>query len=117
MNLHKTGEYKGLEIQPLSYGRRANIRSLIMGYPVGPTMFAAAIYGATCDLKELTKGLRDPDFFTDKVTAWMDDIELTMADDIDLGTIFKEMFDNSEENRAVPVSDPNMMNDPTMGNG
>lgn len=113
--LHKTWEFKGIEIQPLSYGRRANIRSIALMYPPGPTMFAAAIYGAVCDIKELTKGLRDHDWFTEKVTAWMDKIELTDDDDDDLGRIFKELMDHSESNKARPVSDPNLMPDP-LGN-
>ena len=114
--LHKTWEFKGIEINPLSYGRRANIRSLIMGYPPSPTMFAAAIFGATCEIKTLTKGLRDPDWFTEQVTEWMEKIKLTTDDDAELGRIFRELLDNTEANRAVPITDPSMMADP-VGNG
>lgn len=113
--LHKTWEFKGIEIKPLSYGRRANIRSIAMIYPPGPTMFAAAIYGAMCDIKDLNKGLRDPDWFTEKVTSWMDSIKLTQDDDEQLGTVFKEIMEHSEANRAAPISDPSLMPDP-LGN-
>ena len=114
--LHKTWEFKGIEIKPISYGRRANIRSIALGYPPGPTMFAAAVYGAICELPELTKGLRDPDWFTGRVTEWMDSVKMTMDDDKELGRVFREIMDHSESNKAVPISDPTMMPDP-LGNG
>jgi len=45
----------------------------------------------------------------------MEEIELVPDDYEALGGIFKEMIENTEANRAAPISDPNMMPDP-LGN-
>lgn len=116
-SMFQTWEFKGLEIKPLTLGRKNNIVTLIAGLPIGPTMFAMAVYGAICPVPEIIKGLRNPDWFTEKVTEWMESIELDQGDYEQLGTIFKELIENSGKNRAVPVTDPNMLPDPELGNG
>lgn len=115
--MFQTWEFKGIEIKPLTLGRKNNIVTLIAGLPIGPTMFAMAVYGAICPVPEIIKGLRNPDWFTEKVTEWMESIELDQGDYEQLGTIFKELIENSGKNRAVPVTDPNMLPDPELGNG
>jgi hypothetical protein len=45
----------------------------------------------------------------------MDAIKLTQDDDEQLGTVFKEIMEHSEANRASPISDPSLMPDP-LGN-
>lgn len=112
-----TWEFKGVEIKPISYGRKNHIVSIAAGYPAGPTMFACCLYGAICPLKEITKGLRNVDFFTGKVTDWMEEIELGPDDYEDLGRIYMAIMEHSGKNQAVPIDndDPSTMEDP-LGN-
>ena len=113
--LDKTWEFKGIEIPALSIGRKNNLITLISCIPAGPTMFASALYGATCKTSIIIKALRDPDSYFERVTEWMEEIQLDQQDFEQLGTIFKELFEHTNANRAVPVTDPNMMPDP-LGN-
>jgi len=110
-----TWEFKGIEIKPISYGRKNHIVSIAAGYPPGPTMFAACIYGAICPVKELIKGLRNVDWFTEKVSDWMEKIELGQGDYEELGKTYMAIMEHSGKNQAVPVEsdDPNLISDPT----
>lgn len=114
--MFQTWEFKGVEIKPLSIGRKNNLITLARSVPAGPTMFAMVLYGATCKPSEIIRGLRDPDWFIEKVTEWMEKIEMDQDDYEELGRIFNELIASTNKNRAVPVSDPDMMPDP-LGNG
>lgn len=112
-----TWEFKGIEIKPISYGRKNHIVSIAAGYPPGPTMFAACLYGAICPVGEVIKGLRNVDSFTEKVTEWMETIELGPEDYEELGRIYMAIMEHSGKNQAVPIEndDPSMVADP-LGN-
>jgi len=109
-------EFKGVGIPPLAIATRNHAINIVSGMSAGPTMFAAVVYAAIARKSEVMKGLRNPDWFLEQVDKWMTEIELGPDDYEELGTIFKAMIENTEANRAVPVSDPNMMEDP-LGNG
>jgi len=111
--MNETFEFKGIEIQPLSYGTKANIITLCAGIPPGVSLFATAIYGAICPRKELIKALRDPDSFSERVTAWMDEIKLCREDHESLGSVFMALFENSDANKAEPITDSNFLSDPS----
>jgi hypothetical protein len=107
--------FKGQEIPALSISRRNHAINIVSGMSAGPTMFAAVVYAATAKKSDLMKGLRNPDWFLEKVSDWMEEVELVPDDYEALGIIFKEMIENTESNRAAPITDPNMMDDP-LGN-
>lgn len=115
--LHQTWEFKGLQIKPLSYSRKFHISKLVDFSKITPWDIAVLIFLMTCDEKTIIKGLRDIEFVDLQVTAWMDRDSLTLEDfgGDTLATI-KEVMEHSDSNKAVPVSDPNMMPDP-LGNG
>jgi hypothetical protein len=80
-------------------------------------MFAMGLYGFICPVGDIIKSLRNLDWFSERVTEWMEEIKLDQPDYPELGRIFQEVMENAGANRAVPVSDPSMMADPsTMGN-
>lgn len=109
-------EFKGVEIPALSIARRNHAINIVSGMSPGPTMFAAVVFAAIAKKSEVMKGLRNPDWFLEQVSDWMEEVELIPDDYEELGTIFKEMIENADANRAAPISDPNMMPDP-LGNG
>lgn len=113
--LQKTWEFKGVEITPLAIAQKNHAISIVSGMAPGPTMFASVVYSAICKKSDLMKGVRNPDWFLEQVSAWMEKIELGPDDFEELGTIFKELIEHSNANRAVPVRDLDMMEDP-MGN-
>lgn len=115
-SLHKTWEFKGEEIRPFAISARNHAINIVTGMSPGPTMFAAVIYCAICKKSEMMKGLRDPDWFLEKVSEWIEKVELGNQDYEELGRIFKELLEHSDKNRAVPSADPNMLPDPIMGN-
>jgi hypothetical protein len=109
-----TWEFKGIEIKPISYGRKNHLVSIMAGFPPGPTMFATGIYGSICKLSEIIKGLRNVDYFTERVTDWMEEVELCQDDYEELGKVFMSIMEHSGKNQAVPIDqgDPNMIEDP-----
>jgi hypothetical protein len=57
-----------------------------------------------------------PEWFDVEVTKWIEKEKLDMSDfDEDTLTIIREVMEHSDANKAKPISDPNMMEDP-MGN-
>jgi len=110
-------EFKGIQIHPLAIAARNIAINIVSGMNPGPVMFAAVVYAAIAKRSDLMKGLRNPDWFMELVSAWMEEVGLVPADYEELGTIFRELVENADANRAAPASDPNMMPDPVMGNG
>lgn len=108
--------FKGCEIPPFAIATRNHAINIVSGMPAGPTMFAAVLFAALTKTSNVMKGLRNPDWFLEKVSEWMESVELGPDDYEELGKIFKELVENSDANRAAPISDPNMMPDP-LGNG
>ena len=108
--------FKGVDIPALSIARRNHAINIVSGMSAGPTMFAAIVYAAIAKKSDLMKGLRNPDWFLEKVSDWMEEVELVPDDYEELGKIFKDMIENTESNRAAPITDPNLMPDP-LGNG
>lgn len=115
--LHKTWEFKGIEIKPLSRSRKFHLSKLVDFSKISPWDIAVLIYALYCDQPDLMKGLRNPEWFDGKVSEWIESSKLEMEDfNEDSLSIIREVMEHSEENKAKPVADPNMIEDP-MGNG
>lgn len=116
-SLFQTWEFKGMEIKPPSYARKFKTSKLVDFTRITPWDIAVLIFALTCDEKTLTKGLRNQTGFDEKVSEWIESEKLTMEDfDESAMATIKEVMENSDANRATPISDPSMMPDP-MGNG
>lgn len=114
--LHKTWEFKGIEIKPLSRARKFHLSKIVDLSRVTPWDVATLIYGLICPQSEITKALRKPEWFDATVTKWLEKEGLDIPDfGKDAQTIIEEIMEHSEANKAKPVSDPNMMEDP-LGN-
>jgi len=115
--LHKTWEFKGTEIKPLSRARKFHLSKLVDFTQISPWDIAVLIYALSCDQSDLIKALRNPAWFDRKVSDWIESSKLDMADfNEESLAIIREVMEHSEENRARPIADPNMMEDP-LGNG
>ena len=115
--LHKTWEFKGITINPLSRARKFHLSKLVDFSKISPWDIVVLIFALTCDEKTLMAGLRNQERFDKQVSEWIEkeNLELSDFDDSTLDLI-KEVLEHSESNKAVPVSDPTMMPDP-LGNG
>jgi hypothetical protein len=114
--LHKTWEFKGTEIKPLSRARKFHLSKLVDFTKISPWDIAVLIFALSCDQSTLMKGLRNPEWFDQKVSEWIEKKKLDMADfNEESLTIIREVMEHSDENKAKPVADPNMMEDP-LGN-
>lgn len=115
--LHKTWEFKGIEIKPISRARKFHLSKLVDFSKITPWDIAVLIFALSCHESVLMKGIRKPESFDLEVNAWIESAQLDMAD-FDEGTlgIIREVMEHSDSNRAKPIDDPNMMPDP-MGNG
>jgi len=115
--LHKTWEYKGIEIKPLSRARKFHLSKMVDFSNVTPWDIAVLLYALTCKEDILIRGLRNQTFFDDHVTKWIEKENIEFADlDESVMELIKEVFEHSETNRAVPIKDESMLEDP-MGNG
>ena len=115
--LHKTWEFKGMEIKPLSRARKFHLSKLVDFSKITPWDIAVLICALTCEDSKLMKGLRNPEYFDSHVSAWIEENKMDMADfDESALSVIREVMEHSDSNRAVPISDPTMMPDP-MGNG
>jgi hypothetical protein len=114
--LHKTWEFKGIEIKPLARARKFHLSKLVDFSKVSPWDIVVLIFGLTCQESVIMKGLRNPEWFDVEVNRWIEKEKLEMSD-FDEATleIIKEVMEHSEMNKAKPISDPSMMEDP-MGN-
>jgi hypothetical protein len=115
--LHKTWEFKGMEIKPLARARKFHLSKLVDFTKISPWDIAVLIYALSCEQSALMKGLRNPEWFDGKVSEWIEEKQLDMSDfnEETLATI-KEVMEHSDTNKARPIADPNMMEDP-LGNG
>lgn len=115
--LHKTWEFKGIEIKPLSRARKFHLSKLVDFTKISPWDIVVLVFALTCNESILMKGLRDSSAFDIAVSKWIESEKLEIGDfDESALSIIKEVMEHSDSNRAVPMSDPNMMEDP-MGNG
>jgi hypothetical protein len=115
--LHKTWEFKGMEIKPLARARKFHLSKLVDFTKISPWDIAVLLYALSCDQSVLMKGLRNTEWFDGKVSDWIETNNLEMTDfNEDTLSIIKEVMEHSDANKARPISDPNMMEDP-MGNG
>ena len=114
--LHKTWEFKGIEIKPLSRARKFHLSKLVDFARITPWDLAALIYGLICPQSEISKALRKPEWFDETVSRWIEKEKLEIADfGQEAQTVIQEIMEHSEANKAKPVSDPDMMEDP-LGN-
>lgn len=115
--LHQTWEFKGMEILPLSKSRRFILSKLVDFTKITPWDIAVLMFALVCDQQTLIAGMRSQERFDSKVAEWIDKKELDMSDfDDSTLQIIREVMENADANRAVPVTDPSMMPDP-LGNG
>lgn len=114
-SMDKTWEFKGIEINPPSYSRKANIISLMNAGNFGPTDAATFLFGCICPESDLRKGRRKPEEFDAKVEAWMDEIQYNPDDYVLAVELFTDIIKHSNSNRAVAIEDPSLAPDP-LGN-
>ena len=116
-SMFQTWEFKGIEIKPLSYARKFKASKLVDFSKVTPWDMAVLTFALVCDELTLSKGTRDPSWFDEKVSEWINKNKITMEDfnESAMATI-KSVMENSDANKAIPITDPSMMPDP-LGNG
>lgn len=112
-NFLKTFEFKGIEIQPLSYARKASILGLLAN-PAAPTFtdIPTFIYGCICPENELIRARRKPEAFDVAVNRWMDAIKYGPEDVEAAGQVIKDLLENSEADKAQPLEDASLAPDP-----
>ncbi len=114
--LHKTWEFKGIEIKPVSRARKFHLSKLVDFSKITPWDIVVLVFALTCKDTVLMRGLRDQAWFDQEVSEWIEENEFTMANfDESALLVIKEVMEHSDSNKAVPISDPNMMADP-LGN-
>lgn len=110
-----TFEFKGIEIKPLSYARRALILGMVnptsLSFMDAPTF----LYGALCPERELIRARRQPEKFDEAVAAWIDKVQFTEHDMEEASRVISAMLNNSDANRAEPINDASLSPDP-LGN-
>ena len=112
--LHKTWEYKGIEIKPLSRARKFHLSKMVDFKNITPWDIALLLFALTCKEQVLIKGLRNQIFFDEEVSEWIDKEEIEFSDlDESVMDIIKEVMEHSDQNRAVPIKDESMMEDPS----
>jgi hypothetical protein len=109
--LFKTWEFKGIEIKPLSYARKANLFSVVDSSNFGMADVAAFLYGCICQESELIKGKRKLEFFDEKVNAWMNKIQFTPEDARVGAELITEIINHSDSNKASPIAEETSDND------
>lgn len=115
--LHKTWEYRGIEIKPLSRARKFHLSKMVDFSKISPWDIAVLLFALTCKESVIMKGLRNQEYFDKEVSTWIEKENIDLSDlDESVLNLIREIMEHSESNRAVPVADPNMMEDP-MGNG
>ena len=108
-------DFKGIEIQPLTYARRALILGLVnpaaLSYMDAPTF----LYGAICPERELIRARRTLEAFDTAVATWIERVKFSSADSDEAGRVIQALLEHSEENKAEPVTDASLQSDP-LGN-
>jgi len=116
-SLYKTWEFQGIEIKPLSNARKFHLTKLVDFSKITPWDIAVLVHALICDPKNLTRGLRDLDFFNEEVSKWINSTSLSMGDfDEKTLEMIKDVLAHSDTNKASAIVDPTMAPDP-MGNG
>ena len=112
-NFLKTFEFKGIEIKPLSYARKASILGLLAN-PSAPTFtdIPTFIYGTICLESELIHARRKPEAFDVAVNRWMDQVKYQPEDVEAAGQLIRELLENSEADKAQPMEDVSLASDP-----
>lgn len=112
-NYLKTFEFKGIEIQPLSFARKASILGLLAN-PSSPTFtdIPTFIYGCICPEAELIRARRKPETFDVSVNKWIDKIQYGTGDVEAAGELIRAILENSDADKAQPTSDESLAPDP-----
>lgn len=111
-NFIKTFEFKGIEIKPLSYARRAcalSVCNLSAPTFLDPPTF---IYACICPETELTRARRKPEAFDTAVNKWIEEVRYTEKDAEEAGNLIKALLENSEADKAQPLTDESLQSDP-----
>ena len=111
-NYFKTFEFKGIQIPPLTYARRACILGLVN--LVEPTFMdlPSFIYGSICNWNDLVGYRRSPRKFDFAVTKWIDEVKYSMQDCNEAGEVIAALIKHSNEGQAVSNGDPDLDADP-----
>jgi hypothetical protein len=108
----KTFEFKGIEIKPLTYARRALVLSMVN--LVEPTFMdlPSFIYGCICNERDLIKWRRTPEKFDIAVAKWIDEIKYSIQDCYEAGEVVGALIKHSNDGRATSNEDPTLDADP-----
>ena len=109
----KTFEFKGIEIKPLSYARKASILGLLSN-PQAPTFsdIPTFIYGCICPESELIRARRKPETFDAAVNRWIDSVQYGTNDVESAGNLIRDILENSDADKAQPLEDGSLASDP-----
>ena len=112
-NFLKTFEFKGIEIKPLSYARKASILGLLAN-PSAPTFtdIPTFVYGTICPESELIRARRKPEAFDLAVNRWMDQVQYQPEDVEAAAELIRSLLENSEADKAQPMEDVSLASDP-----
>ena len=108
----KTFEFKGIEIKPLTYARRALVLGMVN--LVDPTFMdlPSFIYGCICNERDLIKWRRTPEKFDTAVAKWIDDIKYSIQDCHEAGEVVASLIKHSNDGRATSTADTDLDADP-----
>jgi hypothetical protein len=113
-NFLKTFEFKGIEIEPLSYMRKTCLLTIVDLSAPEFLDIPRFLYGAICNPKELQRAVEKSNrpAFTASVLKWAESINYTLEDAEPAATIIKALLDNSEADKAQPMEDASLAPDP-----
>jgi hypothetical protein len=99
-------KFKGIDIPPLSYGRRACILSVVD--LVNPQFFdiAGFLYGCVCPEMEIISAKRDVAKWDKAVYRWINKVKFEIEDSQDALVVVTALLNLSEKNKVVPAPKP-----------
>jgi hypothetical protein len=109
--------FKGIEIEPLTFSRRALLISIVDLNNMDPMEVATALYCLFCPRKELIAAKSNRLKFTELVADWVDKVEFSPADGEEAGKVLKAILEDSKENEVQPILAADFEQDPDTGDG
>jgi hypothetical protein len=96
-------QFKGVDIPPLSYGRRACILSVVD--LLNPQFFdiAGFLYGCVCPEMEIISAKRDVAKWDKAVYRWINKVKFEVSDSQEALAVITALLDLSEKNKVVPA--------------
>ena len=103
--MFRTFSFKGIPIEPLSYGRRTFLLGLCnLSNPTFADV-PTFIYGCICDIKEVLHARRNPAAFDAAVMRWVEEIKYDTDDLTEANEVIKAILDHTEIGKVVPSRD------------